>query len=52
MNAKDLEYFKNILLEKRKEVFAKEDMLESMGTSKNYWETETGNSKYVNQMEK
>jgi len=50
MNAKDLEYFKNILLEKRKEVFAKEDMLESVGASKNYREAETGNSKYANHL--
>ncbi len=31
MNTKNLEYFKNILLEKRKEVLAKEGMLESDG---------------------
>ena len=28
MNTKDLEYFKNILIEKRKEVLTKEGMLE------------------------
>ena len=43
MNTKDLEYFKNILLEKRKEVLTKERMLELAATEQ---DTNSGDLKY------
>jgi len=46
MNTKNLEYFKNILLEKRKEVLAKEGMLESDGMN-NSGNTDSGDLKYA-----
>ena len=43
MNTKNLEYFKNILLDKRKEVLTKEGMLELAATEQN---TNSGDLKY------
>ncbi|MFQ5709638.1 MAG: TraR/DksA family transcriptional regulator [bacterium] len=46
MNTKDLEYFKNDLLEKHKEVLAQEGMLESDGIN-NSGNTDSGDFKYA-----
>ncbi len=43
MNTKDLEYFKNILIEKRKEVLTKEGMLELAVTKQ---DTNSGDLRY------